>query len=133
MIKGRGRRLPRRKEQAFQPPLLALRTAFPLRSTVPSSAYSLTLLPLSIAKIILSFQQCVWISVQIPRLAINSHQICEIMHKTITINQTLKIFSFSSFRTMLVSTFQRSCHQNFSFFNKIFIHLLQVQYICTQF
>lgn len=43
-------RLPTTKEQAFQPPLLDLRTGFPLRFTVPSCVYSstFTTLPSSI-------------------------------------------------------------------------------------
>lgn len=39
---GKIERLPRSKEHPFQPPLLDLRTDFPLRSTVTSCKYILT-------------------------------------------------------------------------------------------
>ena len=71
---GKIERLPRSKEHAFQPPLLDLRTGFPLRSTVPSCTYLLTVFPFSIKFFFFSKEQlyvwlyvcgaiiCVWLS-----------------------------------------------------------------------
>lgn len=61
---GKIERLPRSKEHAFQPPLLDLRTGFPLRSTVPSCTYLLTVFPFSIEKKI--FQRSNYMCLALP-------------------------------------------------------------------